>query len=93
MTRTPQRYGSRDSVVDRVLSVLLDSTRRQYMFTLFAYVTGMLGVGAVFAQELWLDAPEEIAVPASILLMGVSFLSLFVATLSGPVSGPVSRDG
>lgn len=86
MTSTPWRSRPPESVTDRVISVLIDSTRRQYVLTLVAYVTGMLGLGAVFAHELWLSVPEDVAVPASILFMGVSFLSLFVATLSGPVA-------
>lgn len=86
MTPMPQRFDRSDSVVDRIVSVLIDSTRRTYVFTVIAYLTGMLGLGAVFAQELWLSVSEEVAVPASILLMAVSFLSLFLAALSGPVA-------
>lgn len=84
MRRTPHRFGSRETVTDRVISILIDSTRRQYVLTIVAYVTGMLGLGAVFAHELWLSVPDDVAVPASIVLMGISFLSLFVATISGP---------
>lgn len=86
MTPIPQRIDRSDSAVDRVVSILIDSTRRTYLFTIVAYVTGVLGLGAVFAQELWLSVSAEIAVPASILLMAVSFLSLFFAALSGPVA-------
>lgn len=84
MTPIPQRYGSRETVTDRLVSILIDSTRRQYVLTVVAYVTGMLGLGAVFAHELWLSVPDDVAVPTAIVLMGISFLSLFVATISGP---------
>jgi hypothetical protein len=87
MTRTPQRLGSRETITDRVISILIDSTRRQYVLTVLAYITGILGLGLVFARELWMSVPDDIAVPASIVLMGISFLSLFVATLSGPAPG------
>lgn len=73
-------------MLDRLVSVLVDRTGRQYLFTLLAYVTGLLGVVLVFVHELWLDLPEGMAVTASILLMGVSFLSLLAATISGPVA-------
>jgi hypothetical protein len=63
---------------------MIDSTRRQYVLTIVAYVTGMLGLAAVFAHELWLSVPDDVAVPAAIVLMAISFLSLFVATISGP---------
>lgn len=87
MTPIPQRYGSRETVTDRVISILIDSTRRQYVLTIVAYITGMLGLGAVFAHELWLSVPDNVAVPAAIVLMGISFLSLFVVTISGPAPG------
>lgn len=86
MTRTPHRLGSKDSVADRIVSVLIDSTRRQYVLTVIAYVTGMLGLATVFAQEFWLSVPDDVAVRVSILLMGLSFLSLLFAALSGPVA-------
>lgn len=86
MTQPPQRIGSQETVTDRLISIMIDSTRRQYALIIFAYVTGMLGLASVFAQELLLSVPEEVAVPVSILLMGLSFLSLFVATISGPVA-------
>lgn len=89
MRRTPRRLGSGETVTDRVISILIDSTRRQYVLTIVAYVTGMLGLGTVFAHELWLSVSDDVAVPASIVLMGISFLSLFVATISGPA--PVDR--
>jgi hypothetical protein len=83
---TPPQHGPTETFGDRVVSILIDSTRRQYVLTLVAYVTGLLGLGMVFAQELWLDVPYEVAAPAAIGLMGISFLSLFVATISGPSS-------
>ena len=74
-----------ESFLERAVSVLVNTTKRQYVFTIFAYMTGILGLGTVFAQDFWLSVPDTIAVPVSIALMGISFFSLFVATLSGPV--------
>lgn len=87
MSGLPPRVDYRDSLFDRLVAVLADTTRRQYLFAVTAYLTGIAGLGLVFARELWAPMPDAVAVPTSILLMGLSFLSLFVVTLSGPVGG------
>lgn len=87
MTPPPRRLGPGNTMLDRLVSVLVRSTKRQYVLIVVGYVTGVLGLATVFAHELWLSVPEDPAVTASILLMGVSFLSLFLAILSGPIGG------
>lgn len=87
MTPSPRRLGPGDTMLDRLVSVLIRSTKRQYVLIVVGYVTGILGLATVFAHELWLSVPENAAVTTSILLMGASFVSLFLAILSGPVGG------
>lgn len=81
----PPRVDYQRSLLDRLVVVLTDSTRRQYALAVIAYLAGAAGLGLVFAQELWAPVSDGVAVPTSIVLMALSFLSLFVVALSGPV--------
>lgn len=81
---TPQERYRGDTPLERLVALLADSSRRQFLLIGVAYVTGGLGLATVFLSELWLSVRAETATLVSILLMSVSFLSLFLVSISAP---------
>lgn len=73
-----------DSTTERLVDVLVDNVRRQYLLISVAYVTGSMGLALIFVPTRWLPVSEETVLVVSILLMGVSFLSLFLASIAAP---------
>lgn len=73
-----------DSPVERIVDVFVDNLRRQYFLVTVAYVAGGLGLATILLPGAWLSVREETATSVSILLMSVSFFSLFLVSVSAP---------
>lgn len=73
-----------DSPVERIVDVFVDNLRRQYILVTVAYVAGGLGLATILMPVAWLSVREETTTVVSILLMSVSFFSLFLVSVSAP---------
>lgn len=69
---------------ERLVDILVDNARRQYLLIIVAYLTGGLGLSGMFVPTVWLSISRETATVVSILLMCVSFLSLFLVSIAAP---------
>lgn len=73
-----------DSPVARLVDILVDGRRRQYLLVATGYVTGVLGLALVFLPYDWISLGEAAIMTASIALMGTSFFCLFLGSITAP---------